>query len=136
MGWGKHLKTQTALARMSGVAHSTIGRIVRGEVDPQSGNLHRLSSALGMPLSALARIAEGEEMQAWSAKGTVLVGGVAMYLTEEIDRALLQALASRDDRKRGEQVLESLRRKENESIERLQELALDQQTGAPINRWA
>ena len=42
-----------------------------------------------------------------------------MDLTEEIDRALLQALASRDDRKRSEQVLESLRRKENESIERL-----------------
>jgi hypothetical protein len=34
MGWSKHLKTQTALARRSGVAQSTIGRVVRGEVDP------------------------------------------------------------------------------------------------------
>ena len=46
MEWSKHLKTQTALARRSGVAQSTIGRILRGEVDPQSGNLHRLAGRL------------------------------------------------------------------------------------------
>ena len=34
MGLSKHLKTQTALARRSGVAQTTIGRILRGEVDP------------------------------------------------------------------------------------------------------
>jgi hypothetical protein len=43
-------------------------------------------------------------------------------MTEEIDRALRQALACREDRKRSEQALESLRRKENEAIERLQAL--------------
>jgi DNA-binding XRE family transcriptional regulator len=36
MGWSRHLKTQAALARKSGVAQATIGRITRGEVDPQS----------------------------------------------------------------------------------------------------
>ena len=45
-----------------------------------------------------------------------------MSVGEGIDRALRQALASREDRKRGEQALESLRRKENDAIERLQEL--------------
>jgi hypothetical protein len=43
-------------------------------------------------------------------------------MIEEIDRALLQALACREDRKRCEKVLESLRRKENDAIERLEEL--------------
>ena len=43
------------------MAQSTIGRILRGEVDPQSGNLHRLARALGMPLTALARMAEEAE---------------------------------------------------------------------------
>jgi hypothetical protein len=33
--------------------------------------------------------------------------------SEEINRALIQALACREGRKRGEQVLETLRRKEN-----------------------
>jgi SOS-response transcriptional repressor LexA len=61
MGWSKHLKTQTALAKRSGVAQSTIGRILRGEVDPQSGNLLRLARAFGMPLTTLARMAEDAE---------------------------------------------------------------------------
>ena len=60
----KHLKTQTALARRSGVPQSTIGRILHGEVDPQSGNLHLLARALGMPLTALARMAEDAGIQA------------------------------------------------------------------------
>ena len=38
-----------------------------------------------------------------------------MSVSEEIDRALLQALVCREDRKRGEQTLESLRRKENDA---------------------
>ena len=53
-----------------------------------------------------------------------------MSISEEIDRALLQALACRDDRKRGEQALESLRRKENDAIDRLQELVRSQGRGA------
>jgi transcriptional regulator with XRE-family HTH domain len=128
MGWSKHLKTQTALARRSGVAQSTIGRILRGEVDPQSGNLHRLARALGMPLTALAHMVEDGEMQAAPAIVSERVGGDAMCPTEEIDHALVQALACREDRKHGEQALESLRCKENDAIERLQELVRAQQT--------
>jgi transcriptional regulator with XRE-family HTH domain len=122
MASSKDLKTQTALAKKSGVAQSTIGRILRGEVNPRSGNLHRLARALGVPLTTLTRMAEDLEMQAGPAIVSERVEGDAMCLTEEIDHALIQALACRDDRKRGEQALESLRRKENDSIERLQEL--------------
>jgi SOS-response transcriptional repressor LexA len=43
------------------VAQSTIGRILRGEVGPQSENLERLAHAFGMSYSTLAAIAEGGE---------------------------------------------------------------------------
>ena len=56
----RHLRTQTALARRSGVTQSTIGRILRGEVDPQSNNLERLAQSFGMSYSTLAAIAEGD----------------------------------------------------------------------------
>lgn len=60
-----------------------------------------------------------------------------MSTSDEINRALLQALACRNDRKRGEQALESLRRKENDAIELLQELVRTQHALAepePPNR--
>jgi len=37
----------------------------------------------------------------------------------DIDRALLQALACREDRKRAEEALAALRRKEEEAVDRL-----------------
>ena len=43
-------------------------------------------------------------------------------MNAEIDRALLVVLARREDRKRAEQELESLRRQENDAVERLQTL--------------
>ena len=43
------------------MAQSTIGRILRGEVDPQSGNLERIAKAFGLSLAKLAEMAqEGE----------------------------------------------------------------------------
>jgi SOS-response transcriptional repressor LexA len=61
MASSKDLKTQTALAKKSGVAQSTIGRILRGEVNPQSGNLERIAKAFGMSLAKLAEMGqEGE----------------------------------------------------------------------------
>ena len=61
MASSKDLKTQTALAKKSGVAQSTIGRILRGEVNPQSGNLERIAKAFSMSLAKLAEIGqEGE----------------------------------------------------------------------------
>jgi transcriptional regulator with XRE-family HTH domain len=68
MASSKNLKTQTALERKSGVAQSTIGRILRREVSPQSVSLELIAEAFGMPLSKLAEMgevrghpAEGEE---------------------------------------------------------------------------
>ena len=137
MGWTKYHKTQTALARRSGVAQSTIGRILRGEVDPVSGNLHRLARALGMPLTALTRMAEDSEMQAGPAVASEPpLGSDAMWLTEEINHALLQVLACWEERKRGEQAIESLRRKEKDAIEKLQELVLARgKHAAPVSNF-
>lgn len=62
MASNRHLRTQTALAKRSGVTQSTIGRILRCEVDPQSDNLERLANAFGISYSALAALAEGGEL--------------------------------------------------------------------------
>ena len=68
MASSRYLRTQTALARRSGVAQSTIGRILRGEVNPQSENLERLAKSFGMSYSTLAAIAEGDEPGSGSAE--------------------------------------------------------------------
>jgi len=46
-------KTQTDLERKSGVAQSTIGRILRGAVNPQVATLKAIAKALGIPVAAL-----------------------------------------------------------------------------------
>jgi transcriptional regulator with XRE-family HTH domain len=61
MASSRDSKTQTALAKKSGVAQSTIGRIPRGQVNPQSENLERLARSFGLSYSTLAAIAEGDE---------------------------------------------------------------------------
>jgi transcriptional regulator with XRE-family HTH domain len=58
MASSQNLKTQTALERKSGVAQSTIGRILRREVSPQSVSLELIAEAFGMPLSNLAEMGE------------------------------------------------------------------------------
>ena len=50
-------------------------------------------------------------------------------MNEDIERALLQALACRDDRKRAQAALDALRRKEEEAVEHLQELVRERETG-------
>lgn len=61
MASSKDLKTQTALAKKSGVAQSTIGRILRGEVNPQAGSLERIAKAFSLSLAKLAELGqEGE----------------------------------------------------------------------------
>lgn len=63
MASSKDLKTQTALAKKSGVAQSTIGRILRGEVNPQSGNLERIARAFSLSLAKLTELGqEGEPL--------------------------------------------------------------------------
>jgi len=71
MASSRYLKTQTALARKSGVTQSTIGRILRAEVNPQSENLERLAMSFGLSYSALAAIAEGDEPGSGSAENLV-----------------------------------------------------------------
>ena len=75
-----------------------------------------------MPLTALTRIAEDAEMQGAPA---IQPGRLP---AEEIDRAMLNALACREDLKRAEQALESLRRKEQYAIERVEDLVQGLQT--------
>jgi SOS-response transcriptional repressor LexA len=60
MASSRDLKTQTALAKRSGVAQSTIGRILRGEVNPQSGNLERIAKAFSLSLAKLAEIGQDD----------------------------------------------------------------------------
>ena len=57
MASSRHCKTQMALASKSGVAQSTIGRILRSEVNPQTDTMAFLAEALGMPLQTLATAA-------------------------------------------------------------------------------
>jgi len=69
LGWGRAiaqlmkshplLSSQSALARQSGVPQSTIGRILRSEVDPHSANLERIAQAFGLTYSALTHLADG-----------------------------------------------------------------------------
>jgi transcriptional regulator with XRE-family HTH domain len=58
MATSRTLNNQTALARKTGVAQSTIGRICRREVDPQVGNLERIASAYGLTLAQLAALGQ------------------------------------------------------------------------------
>jgi transcriptional regulator with XRE-family HTH domain len=50
MATSRDCKTQGALARKSGVAQSTIGRILRGETNPQTATMSYLAEALGKPI--------------------------------------------------------------------------------------
>jgi SOS-response transcriptional repressor LexA len=60
----RDLKTQAALAKKSDVAQSTIGRILRGEVNPQSGNLEQIAQAFGMSIAGLVEMGQGGETAA------------------------------------------------------------------------
>ena len=57
----RDLKTQAALTKKSGVAQLTIGRILRGEVNPQSGNLEQIARAFSMSIGGLAEIGQDGE---------------------------------------------------------------------------
>jgi SOS-response transcriptional repressor LexA len=58
MASSRFLRTQAALAKKSGVAQSTIGRILRGEVNPQSSNLEQIARAFGISLATLSDMAQ------------------------------------------------------------------------------
>ncbi len=60
MAASRDCKTQSALAKKSGVAQSTIGRILRGDVSPQTDTWEALARALGTSVSVLLQESEGE----------------------------------------------------------------------------
>jgi transcriptional regulator with XRE-family HTH domain len=131
MASSRDCKTQGALAWKSGVAQSTIGRIVRGETSPRTGTLTFLARALRVPLKTFVAIADDEKSPNKPSDSLESAEQFnAVKMTEEIDRALIQALACREDRKRGEYTLATLRRRENDAIERLQELVRDQRSNS------
>ena len=127
MASSRDCKTQGALARKSGVAQSTIGRILRGETSPQIDTLTFLARALRVPIKTFAGIVDDEKCANKPSGSLESAERLdAVKITEEVDRALAQALACREDRKRGEYTLVTLRRRENDAIERLQELVRNQ----------
>lgn len=123
-----YLRTQTALARRSGVAQSTIGRILRGEVDPQFGSLQRIARALRVPLATLVDLAQVESSNSGQKRSGVdshsfYTAATQVSCREQIEHALQQALSRLDDWSRTDEALATLRRKDEEAVERLQELA-------------
>jgi SOS-response transcriptional repressor LexA len=60
---GSHdCKTQSDLAKRSGVAQSTIGRMLRGDVNPQTATLERIAKALGIPVAVLLDESPADEL--------------------------------------------------------------------------
>jgi SOS-response transcriptional repressor LexA len=53
MASSNDLQTQAAVAEKAGVSQTTVSRLLRGEVDPQSGTQRRLADALGINLAPL-----------------------------------------------------------------------------------
>lgn len=106
MASSRYYKTQAALAKKSGVAQATIGRILRGEVNAQISTMTFLAEALGIPLGTLAAAAEDEKSIELS----------------EVDQARIDALDRNEARKRAVQELEVLRRKVTQAIERFESL--------------
>jgi len=53
MAASKDLRTQAAVAEKARVSQTTVSRLLRGEVDPQSGTQRRVAAALGIDLATL-----------------------------------------------------------------------------------
>jgi transcriptional regulator with XRE-family HTH domain len=53
-------RAQTALARKSGVAQSTIGRILRGDVSPNAETLVRLAHAFRTPIATFIAMTQDD----------------------------------------------------------------------------
>lgn len=62
MEFSRDSKTQTALAQKSGVGQTTIGRILRGEVSPQTDTLQLLCDALKISPGVLLDPTAGSEL--------------------------------------------------------------------------
>jgi len=85
MGCNEYLKSQGALAKQSGVPQSTIGRIIRREVDPQVANIERIANAFGMSLAELAEVGLGGEPRTGGARVALLSWSEAGSLADAVD---------------------------------------------------
>jgi len=97
-------KTQASLAKRSGVAQSTIGRILRGEVCPQAGTASYLAQGLGIPLEALMAAIQGDG------------------LSSEVSLALSKTVEVRFGRRCIEKALETLQREQTDTFHKLETL--------------
>jgi SOS-response transcriptional repressor LexA len=72
------LPSQPALAKRTGVAQSTIGRILRGEVNPAAETLHKIADAYDVNVDALylAPAAFLEAMRSGNLRGHAAAGNV------------------------------------------------------------
>lgn len=61
MAASRDCRTQSDLAKRAGVAQSTIGRILRGDVNPQTATLERIAKELGIPVAMLLDESLAEE---------------------------------------------------------------------------
>lgn len=48
-----HLSTQMAIAKRAGIGQTTVGRILRGEVDPSAENMRKIADAFGTTVEYL-----------------------------------------------------------------------------------
>lgn len=110
MATSRNCRSQTALARKSGVGQSTIGRILRGETDPQTGTMTLLAEALGVPFKTLAACAAGEKIE-----------------RPEEDESTMD---------RVEQALKGFRDEMNSSIDQLRDFVRDQRCCRPADASA
>jgi len=101
----KTLKTKQALLRKPDVTQSTIGRILREEVDPQSGKLDRLAKAFGLSLAQLAELGQHPPLDPESSASPtagVLIAWLETDVPADIECALREALVCRDERQRAQ----------------------------------
>lgn len=80
MAGHKTLGSQPALAAATGLAQSTVGRILRSEVEPTASNLQKIASALNVKLEALYLSPEkfkAEHAQGLLSSGAEPVGQIA-----------------------------------------------------------
>lgn len=79
MAASRNCRTRMALSKRSGVGLSTIGRIVRGDSNPQTGTVAFLAEALGVSFEALAAAAAGQKIDNFDADELAM---------DRVDRAL------------------------------------------------
>jgi transcriptional regulator with XRE-family HTH domain len=109
MAASRHCKTQLALAQRAGIAQSTIGRILRGEVATQTTTLSFLVDALGITLQDFYSAIECDK--------SVNIGPADSTVADLASDVNAYRIA----RRRAEKVLEELRQQQDRALEALKQ---------------